>query len=160
MFKTIPRNNRHQRLKQYFLGRLKIRMEYFRRPFLRSLFVLLALTSLLLQARSVFACWMMDTAGPAQDCCCVEKRHHNDSSVCDEAAPCCEFSVELYPHSLDAGRAPLRVATELDHDPVYAGVIHQPAQVAQPPSLPPSFYRLVPASPGTHTYLATLRLRI
>ena len=137
-------------------------MKSFRQSSIRSVFVLLALTSLLLQAQAAFACQMMEAAGPAQDCCCVEKLHRNDPAVCDEAAAqsCCKFSVEVYPHSLDAGWAPLWGSLPFDRNPAHMGIVHRPVDGAQTHSGLPELYRLDPASPGTQTYLATLRLRI
>lgn len=122
--------------------------------------LLLMLSSLLLQAQSAFACQMMETAGPAQDCCCVGKPHCNDPAICDEAASCCEFSLELHPHTLDAGWAPLSGSLPFDHSPAQLIVIHRWVDDAQTHSGLPELYRLNPASFGTQTYLATLRLRI
>lgn len=135
-------------------------MKIFRQSSIRHVFVLLALTSFLLQAQAAFACSMMDTAGPVQDCCCVQPMDIAGTATCDDSGSCCEFSLELFPHTLDAQWAPLWSHLPFDRSPPTLGMIHPYVEDGHSHLVLAGFDRINPASPGTQTYLATLRLRI
>lgn len=124
------------------------------------------LLGLLLQVQTVFACQMMEHSGPIKHCCCGEMATQKQSD--DEAShsPCCDIGTEL---TLKASDTETNEVVALQSNPtlelpqatfVFLIVSLWP-EIANPP-LRPEIWDLDadPGSPGTGTYLSTLRLRI
>lgn len=140
-------------------------MAFFRNLTKRRTLALLAALALLIQAQSLFACEMMDVSGAVHDCCCADMAM--DVAVDGGDSGCCTFTQTVTVHGAgDAERS----------EPF----IQLPKPSIDPPSLwlnahsffteltfettvdtpLPSFDVVQLSLPGSHTYLATLRLRI
>lgn len=81
------------------------------------------------------------------------------TTACDASASCCDFSLELFPHTLDAQWAPLWSHLPFDRSPPTVAISPH-VEENQRYLVLAEFDHTNPASPGTQTYLATLRLRI
>lgn len=117
------------------------------------------------QAELARFCSVMEEA--VETCCCDYEGQVTDqrSADCDRApagAPCCETVVRLAVSDAHGLAIPASDRHgEPVHDPPIA--IDLPAYAARPASRAPARparSRANPASPGTHTYLRTLRLRL
>jgi hypothetical protein len=110
---------------------------------------------------------MMDRSGPIEHCCCDEMASQkNAGDDQDGHSPCCDFSSELTLKGVDLeGEAPVVLQSnstiELPQAPLIFLLASLWPKIANPP-LPPEVWGLDadPGSPGTGTYLSTLRLRI
>lgn len=125
------------------------------------------LLGLLLQAQTVFACQMMELSGPIKHCCCDETARQKQSDV-DQVrhSTCCDIGTELTlkasdPETNEAVTLQLSPAFELPQATLVLLIVSLWPEIANPP-LPPEIWDLDadPGSPGTGTYLSTLRLRI
>jgi hypothetical protein len=137
--------------------------------------VVLVLLGLLLQVQTVFACQMMDHSGPIEHCCCGEMAAHkqSDNQVDNQSdhdqtrtSACCDISSGL---SFKAGdlenEDPIAIqshsAFELPPAALVFLLVSLWPETAGPPSSPDLWdLDTKPGSPGTATYLSTLRLRI
>lgn len=141
-------------------------MNFFRRHSgYRTLLVVTTLLGLLLQVQTAFACQMMDAAGPAKACCCGDKATHPNPEPDHEPdqSPCCDFSLELsFKNIHDGSSPPLLISTQPDHSPPVYAIPSYTLAWSEPGTLRAPAWRrdFAPARSGTHTYLATLRLRI
>lgn len=125
------------------------------------------LLGLLLQVQTVFACQMMDHSGPIEHCCCGEMAAQKQSSDGQsDHSPCCDISTEL---TLKASDLETNEPVALQSSPAFELpqatfvflIVSLWPETANPP-LPPANRDLDadPGSPGTDTYLSTLRLRL
>ncbi len=124
--------------------------------------VFIALFSLLFQVETVFACNMMGQVGSLKHCCCGDKVSA-EKDIATKTHPCCkvseqlsikhnssdhdESSVSQNNYSPDFALTFVLVSWLDDFKDVEKTAIH-------------AEWALYPASPGTDTYLSTLRLRI
>jgi hypothetical protein len=129
--------------------------------------IALMLLGLLFQVQIVFACQMMEYSGPINPCCCGEmatpEKTDNDHV---ETSGCCDISGELVFKAIDLeGEEPVALqsgsASELPPATlVFILASLWPQLVSTPPSESLRHLDADPGSPGTATYLSTLRLRI
>jgi len=130
----------------------------------RRLAVLLTGFMLLVQAESLFACEMMELGGNTHECCCGDSPM--DATADTSEASCCTFSqgIILKSTSGEEDSQPLLLQKKPTVDPplwllVHAIFYFSPIDEPLIAALPADDF-ISPSLPGSHTWLATLRLRI
>jgi hypothetical protein len=140
-------------------------MAFFRNLTKRRSLAFLATLALLIQAQSLFACDMMEISGAKHDCCCTDMAL--DIAIHGSDSGCCTFTQSVTVHGAgnDEPSEPFIQLPKPSLDPPTVWLIADftftsiTFEATSDSSLPLLDVLLL-TLPGSHTYLATLRLRI